>query len=256
MAAVMKPCAAPAWDANGIRNGASNGVVAGNLPVEWYTEPAMYELERRALFSKHWVMVTHRVRFPQPGNYLKFKNAGYDYFLIKSRKGDIQAFHNVCRHRAYPILDDSAPQEGKRTILSCNYHGIVPMLSRPEPSHFLTICTGWSFGLDGKLAKAPKFDEVEGFNRDDYNLFKIHTHIDKVGFIWVNFDASDSPIPWEEFNGGSDERPSLTAFNLDQYVHDRSWTVKGKYNWKLAIENYNEVSRFSRIPYSIRNGRG
>ncbi|KIW92810.1 uncharacterized protein Z519_06659 [Cladophialophora bantiana CBS 173.52] len=35
-----------------------------------------------------------------------------------------------------------------------------------------------------KLTKAPKFEELQDFNREDYSLFEIHTHIDKVGFVY------------------------------------------------------------------------
>ena len=37
-------------------------------------------------------------------------------------------------------------QEGNKRVFACKYHG-------------------WSYGLDGKLAKAPKYDELEGFER-------------------------------------------------------------------------------------------
>lgn len=104
---------------------------------------------------------------------------------------------------------------------------------------------GWSYSINGDLAKAPKFDEVEGFDRKDYSLFKIHTYVDKIGFVWVNFDASDTPIPWEKMNGGTDEQPRLNDFALDNYVYHRTWTTNGKYNWKVVGENYNEVSRLS-----------
>lgn len=92
------------------------------------------------------------------------------------------------------------------------------------------------------MAKAPKFEEVEGFDKGDYDLFKIHTHTDKSGFIWVNLDASETPIPWEELNAGTDEQPRLEDFSLDDYEYYRTWTTHGKYNWKLVGDNYNEVS--------------
>lgn len=103
---------------------------------------------------------------------------------------------------------------------------------------------GWSYGLSGKLAKAPKFEEVEDFRKEDYSLFSIHTHIDKLGLIWVNFDASENPIPWEELNGGTDEQERFKDFNLDDYVYERTWTTNGSYNWKLVGENYNEVRKY------------
>lgn len=105
------------------------------------------------------------------------------------------------------------------------------------------ILLGWSYGLNGKLAKAPKFEGLSDFDKDSYSLFKIHTHVDKVGFVWVNFDSSETPMPWETMNGGTDEQPRLGDFTLDNYVYHRTWTTNGKYNWKLVGENYNEVRR-------------
>ncbi|CAG9989408.1 unnamed protein product [Clonostachys byssicola] len=198
-------------------------VPEGNMPASWYYQPAFFELEKRAVFSRHWLMTTHRSRLPETGSFLRFEMAGFDFFLIKDKKGEIHAFHNVCRHRAYPILEDKDGREGKKLILSCGYH-----------------VTGWSYGLSGNLAKAPKFEEVDDFRKEDYSLFSIHTHIDKLGLIWVNFDASETPIPWEELNGGTDEQPRFEDFNLDEYVYERTWTTNGSYNWKLVGENYNE----------------
>ncbi|OQU96985.1 Ring hydroxylating alpha subunit catalytic domain-containing protein [Cladophialophora immunda] len=211
---------------NGTTNGATtgdakSGVLEGVFPASWYTQPDFYDFERRAIFSKRWLLTTHRLRLKEMGNYLRFDMAGFNFFLIKTKSGEIKAFHNICRHRAYPLIDKDQPDEGKKSILSCGYHG-------------------WSFGLDGTLAKAPKFEETEGFNREDYSLFSIHTHVDKVGFVWINFDSSPTPTPWEELNGGIDEQARLADFPLDDYVYHRTWTTNGKYNWKLVGDNYNE----------------
>lgn len=113
------------------------------------------------------------------------------------------------------------------------------------------IFQGWSFSLDGKLAKAPKFEETNGFNKEDYSLFAIHTHVDKTGFVWVNFDSSDKPIPWEDLNGGTDDQPRLSDFPLDDYDYHRTWTTNGKYNWKLVGDNYNEVWGLRRDVLSV-----
>jgi len=90
------------------------------LPASWYRSPAMYDLERRAIFSKKWLVVSHKARFVEPGDFLKVTEAGFTFFLIKDRQGEIRAHHNVCRHRAYPILEKDS---GKLSILACKYHG-------------------------------------------------------------------------------------------------------------------------------------
>ena len=111
-----------------VPNGVGKNVLEGNLPSSWYTEPVFHELERRAIFSKHWLLVTHRLRLPEPGSYCRFEIAGFDFILVKNRTGNIQAFHNICRHRGYPVIDDRSPDYGKKSILSCGYHGELFLL--------------------------------------------------------------------------------------------------------------------------------
>ena len=38
--------------------------------------------------------------------------AGYNFFLITDRDGNINAFHKVCRHRAFPVV--GSKQEGEK----------------------------------------------------------------------------------------------------------------------------------------------
>lgn len=57
------------------------------LPASWYRSPEMYELERRAIFSKKWIMVTHKLRFNKPGDFLRFEEAGFSFVITKDREG-------------------------------------------------------------------------------------------------------------------------------------------------------------------------
>ncbi len=95
--------------------------------------------------------------------------------------------------------------------------------------------------MKGQLAKAPRFQEVEDFDKSKHNLYSVHTHIDRIGLVWVNLDASPEPIPFEEQFGGLDTRPDMQNYNLSNYVFEETWTMPGKFNWKTLVENYNEV---------------
>jgi phenylpropionate dioxygenase-like ring-hydroxylating dioxygenase large terminal subunit len=90
------------------------------LPASWYRSPGMYELERRAIFSKKWILVSHKLRFEETGDYVQITEAGFTFFIVKDRQGEIRAHHNVCRHRAYPLVEE---QSGHKSILACKYHG-------------------------------------------------------------------------------------------------------------------------------------
>lgn len=108
---------------------------------------------------------------------------------------------------------------------------------------------GWSYGLNGKLAKAPRYQELEGFEKEKNGLFPVHVHIDKLGFIWVNLDASETPtVKWEDDFAGVDEQPRLKPFDFFQYRFDHVWDMVGDYNWKTLADNYNEVRPYPTSP--------
>lgn len=189
------------------------------LPSSWYTSEEMYELERRAIFSRKWLFMTHKLRFQNPGDFLRYNVAGYDIVLSMDRTGKINAFHNVCRHRAYTVVEKT---EGNAKIFSCRYHG-------------------WSYGLDGKLAKAPGYQDLHGFDKQQNNLLPIHVHIDAKGFVWINMDGKKVPeVAWEDDFEEVDKQARFDKFNFDEYDFDHSWSMEGDYNWKILSDNFNE----------------
>ncbi|KAG5305463.1 Rieske domain-containing protein [Histoplasma capsulatum G186AR] len=190
------------------------------LPASWYHSTQLYEAERRAIFSQKWLQITHANRFTDPGDFASYEMAGYPFFIIKGRSGELRAFHNVCRHRAFPVVKGKSGK-GKK-ILSCGYHG-------------------WSYGLNGKLAKAPRFQNLPDFNAENYSLFPIHLHIDRCGFVWVNLDAQDVPsVSWDEQCGAVDAQERLGVFEMEKYSYHHSWEFEAEYNWKTMVDNYNE----------------
>ena len=91
------------------------------LPSNWYNSREMYELERRSIFSRKWQLITHQNRLKLPGEWLKFDAAGYEFVLCRNRQGSITGFHNICRHRAFPVVTEA---KGCSQIFSCKYHGV------------------------------------------------------------------------------------------------------------------------------------
>lgn len=190
-----------------------------SLPAPWYTSKELYDLEKRAIFSRKWLLVTHSLRLPNIGDFLSYEIAGYLFFLIRDRQNNINAFHNVCRHRAFPVVTE---ETGTVRILSCKYHG-------------------WSYGLNGKLAKAPGYQDLNGFDKTQNSLFPIHIHVDRNGFIWINLDAKEQPeIPWEDDFKDIDLQPRFQDFDFSNYKFDHTWEIDGAYNWKVLADNYNE----------------
>ena len=189
------------------------------LPSSWYSSLEMYQLERRAIFSKRWLLVTHKLRFTEPGDFLCFEEAGYPFVLCLNKDGNLNGFHNICHHCAFPVVTEA---QGNAPILSCKYH------SRP-------------YGLNAALAKAPRFDTVSGFQKESHGLFPIHVHVDALGFIWVNLDASPVPaVSWEEDFKSVDTQERFQCFDFSRYRFDHTWGMQGEFNWKTLADNYNE----------------
>ena len=189
------------------------------LPAAWYTSPELYELERRAISSKKWLLTTHSMRLVNTGDWLQYTIAGFPFVLVKDREGNINAFHNVCRHRAFPVVTE---ESGKSRIFSCKYHG-------------------WSYGLNGKLAKAPGYQELDGFDKSKNGLLPIHVRVDGNGFVWVNLDAGEEPeVKWEDEFEDVDLQSRFQEFNPENYSFDHTWDIEGEFNWKILADNYNE----------------
>ncbi|VUC35327.1 unnamed protein product [Clonostachys rosea] len=184
------------------------GGVAGH-PAGWWTSESFFQAERRAIFSKTWICVSHRGRFAKPGDYVAHELAGFRFFIILGKDDEIRTFHNICRHRAFPVTKKTS---GSATVLGCKYHG-------------------WSYNTKGELTKAPQFDDVPGFDKSKNSLFEIHTKVDGSGFIHINLTGDQEPVDSDPPNAVKIGRPARVS-PTSQFIH--SWEMEGKYNWKAA----------------------
>ena len=187
------------------------------LPASWWTSEKIFELEKRAIFNQSWMYVTHASRFKKAGDYYSYTVTGTNFFLIKSKvDGSIKAFHNLCRHRAYPVV---RKEKGSSIVLGCKYHG-------------------WSYNTEGTLTKAPHFDQVEGFKREENSLFPIRTHVTDQGLVFVNFSSEEKVPSFKEWFGGLEDE--MHEFDFADYEYHMSYELDGKFNWKTLMDGYQE----------------
>ncbi|CAO2658552.1 Nn.00g062750.m01.CDS01 [Neocucurbitaria sp. VM-36] len=174
----------------------------------WWTSHHLFALERRAIFSKSWLCIVHCSSFTRPGDYISTQVAGFPILIILGKDKVVRAFHNVCRHRAYTITKKPS---GSSLVLGCRYHG-------------------WSYDTKGNLVKAPQFDGIEGFDKNENGLFKIHTCTDRAGFIHINLDASRiNHVP--EYEGTSRFCSEYGISASNKWL--TGWEIKGgAFNWK------------------------
>ncbi|EEU38933.1 uncharacterized protein NECHADRAFT_81422 [Fusarium vanettenii 77-13-4] len=182
-----------------------------DLPPGWWTDSERFQTEKRAIFSQTWICVSHRSRFVKAGDYIAFDIAGFRVLLILGKDGTVRAFHNICRHRAFPVAKKAS---GSSTVLGCRYHG-------------------WSYDTKGQLTKAPHFDNVPGFEKSQNGLFPIHTRVDDGGFLHINMSASE---PAGNELSHIKKTSQLASISQNSHFID-SWEVKGSFNWKVIVND-------------------
>ncbi|OCT45188.1 hypothetical protein CLCR_05999 [Cladophialophora carrionii] len=139
--------------------------------------------------------------FQTAGSYRVIEHAaGFPLILVLGKDHVLRCFHNVCRHRAYPVI--SSNKVGCRPNLGCKYHG-------------------WTYNLSGKLIQAPKFENAEGFRKDQNSLFEVKTEIDDDGIVTVDLSSESKGNP-------------VLDINKFSKGWTESWEVNGAFNWKVA----------------------
>ncbi|KAK6465904.1 ISP domain-containing protein [Scheffersomyces coipomensis] len=187
------------------------------LPASWWTSEKIYDLEKRAIFNQSWLFCTHSSRFAKAGDYFSYTIAGINFFIIKSKvDGSLKAFHNVCRHRAYPVI---RKEEGSSIVVGCKYHG-------------------WSYNTDGKLTKAPHFDNVEGFDKDENSLYPVKLHVTPQGLVFVNFSNEPDCVEFDDWYQGLSAE--MEEFDFSDYEYHMSYELDGQFNWKTLMDGYQE----------------
>jgi|GEM_PF-219681 len=124
-----------------------NPDVVPSIPASWYHDPEIFEREKNLIFDREWIPLGPVAMLPNIGDWLVAKLTGASVLVTKTATGggDIKAFHNVCRHRGAPIVDQ--PRGNSRRFV-CPYHG-------------------WVYELDGTLKSAPGFEVAVAGTKED-----------------------------------------------------------------------------------------
>jgi phenylpropionate dioxygenase-like ring-hydroxylating dioxygenase large terminal subunit len=191
-----------------------NAPLTHSLDARYYTDPVIFEAERKGVLARTWQFAGHGSQLEHPGDYFAFEMAGESLFCIKGRDGEIRTFYNVCQHRAHQLVSG----EGSTRVVVCPYHA-------------------WTYELTGELRAAPNTKSVPGFDKSAVCLTEVRTEL-FLGFIFVNLDPDAAPMDaW--FPGVREELmewlPHWDSLKPLEWVE-----VPENCNWKVSVENYSE----------------
>lgn len=88
-----------------------------SLPVSWFTDPAITDLEVSKIFRRTWQYVGPVGALQNVGDYIVGMAGNVPVAVVRNADG-LGGFVNVCRHRRHQVLKG----RGTRSRLQCPYH--------------------------------------------------------------------------------------------------------------------------------------
>ncbi|KAI5467246.1 hypothetical protein BGZ63DRAFT_459273 [Mariannaea sp. PMI_226] len=91
----------------GVKDGSRHAVKA--LPASWYISQDMFELEKRSIFYKRWLLTTHNYRVPENGNWQKYQMIDYHFVVYRDNEGQIKAAHSTKDVEEFDVTKPGSP---------------------------------------------------------------------------------------------------------------------------------------------------
>lgn len=191
------------------------------LPGQHYTDPAVFALEQSQIFEATWFCALRSDELASPGAFRTVQVGRESVLLARGRRGELNAFLNVCRHRGARLCTEE--QGAVRRSFQCPYHA-------------------WTYGLDGSLIAAPNLQGMPDVDRSAFGLHRLHLR-EWLGYAWVCL--ADEPPSFEdavvaevaERLGGSGE---IEAYGIGGLRLGKRIEYRVGANWKQIIENFME----------------
>jgi phenylpropionate dioxygenase-like ring-hydroxylating dioxygenase large terminal subunit len=186
----------------------------GKLSSAPYTSEEHFELEKKHIFSRCWLMAGRAADLTKTGDFFTFEidALATSLVIIRGKDSRIRAFRNACTHRGTKILTEDRGRVKGGMI--CPYHG-------------------WAFGLDGDLLNVPDEETFGCLDKSKEGLHEVALDI-WGGFVFVNLDPKPQWSLREYLAPLSDD---LSLYLGDeQWSWSFGWKAKVKSNWKSPID--------------------
>ena len=171
-----------------------------------YHDPAIYEREMDAIFSRSWQFVGMASQVSEPGDFFLTRMGADEMLLTRDAHGSLHVMLNVCRHRGYQLCQ---AERGNTKRFVCPFHG-------------------WSYRTDGSLETVPLGRELcPDLDKQEFALVQVPRVESYRGLVFACFDEA---------------APSLTeaigdlAFYLDTFLGRREQDlvmIGGVQKWKV-----------------------
>jgi choline monooxygenase len=179
-------------------------------PSSWYNDARFYELERDTVFRNNWLIAARADQVRNTGDYVAGMVTGEPHVIVRNEGGALNAFFNVCRHHAAQVMSGA----GCTQSLVCPYHG-------------------WTYGLDGRLQKAPELGAVKDFDREAFGLVPMAVE-SWCDLLFINMAKQPARLAPQLL----ELERRLRAMQLDTLTFVARRKYRLACNWKVYVDNY------------------
>ena len=180
------------------------------LPVWTYSSAELAEVEYERLIRPSWQFVCHVNQVRRAGDFATLDLGRESVIVVRDRADRLNAFMNVCRHRAARLLDGSGNCGGR---IACPYHG-------------------WSYALDGALAARPS-EHTFDVGKAALGLKPVELEV-LLGLVFVRIVGGGPSLAemWADY------LPIIEPYRLEEMVPlEAPWIETWDCNWKVAVDN-------------------
>lgn len=183
-----------------------------SLEAPFYTDPAIFEQDMKLIFGQHWIYVGPEAEIPEAGDYITVEIGRASVLIVRDDGMNINAFHNVCRHRGSRLCNEHKGAVGN---LVCPYHQ-------------------WTYNLEGSLMFAEHMGE--SFDRTGHNLKPVHLR--NIGGLLFVCLAETPPADIEDLAQAM--TPYIAPHRIADCKVATQIDIVEDCNWKLTMENNRE----------------
>jgi choline monooxygenase len=189
---------------------------ARGLPGKLYSDPEIWEKERRTVFRNGWFAAAYASDIPNAGDLMPVETAGWELLFVRGADGKIRCFHNICRHRGTRLV----PNKTNASLIRCGWH-----------------C--WTYELDGALKFTPiiggqRINQVDGIDPSKLSLVPVRCE-QWLDILFINVGGSAPRLHEHLFPLIRLMEPyKLEEFRIDAPAENGERFVD--INWKLYHE--------------------
>jgi phenylpropionate dioxygenase-like ring-hydroxylating dioxygenase large terminal subunit len=182
--------------------------------TERYVSKEHMQLEWERLWTRAWTCAGLVSDLPKVGSWFKYDLAHESFIVVRTGQNQIEAFYNVCRHRANRLVREDF---GISTRFTCSFHG-------------------WQWKMDGQIglvvdASAFKPEVLRG----GLNLRPVRCET-WAGLVFINMDEHAQPL--QDYLS---ELPDLMRSYCMEEMHVvKDVVIEMDANWKVVLEAFLE----------------